>query len=158
MSNSTQELIKKIRQQQSDQEAIIEQELQKKLMTLLQGIEQRFATVRNVTNKNMDALEIELQKFKFKPWIYPLIASLMLVPTIYAGAKFWDAMIAAKMSKAETLEKTLEEHNKALRAIGTAGIIHAVRDGRLLLLLPKGAKEPKTWKNPHGQWVLDLGE
>ena len=158
MSNSTQELIKKIRQQQSDQEAIIEQELQKKLMTLLQGIEQRFATVRNVTNKNMDALEIELQKFKFKPWIYPLIASLMLVPTIYASAKFWDAMIAAKMSKAETLEKTLEEHNKALRAIGTAGIIHAVRDGRLLLLLPKGAKEPKTWKNPHGQWVLDLGE
>ena len=162
MSNSTQELIDKLRQKRIEQEAIIEQEQQKNLMTLTQNIEKRFAAVNNLIDKNTGGLELKLQKFKFKPWIYPLIAtligSLTLLPTIHAGEKLWDLIIVAKTTQAETLEKTLEEHNKALRAIGTAGIKHTVKDGTLYLLMQKGAKEPKTWKNIHGRWVIDLGE
>ena len=162
MSNSTQELIDKISQKKREQEAMIEQELQKNLMSLMQRIDQGFSAVNDLIDKNTDGLELKLQKFKFKPWIYPLIAlllgSLLLLPTIHAGEKLWDLIIVSKTSQAETLEKTLEEHNKALRALGTAGIQHTVRDGRLYLLLQKGAKEPKPWKNIHGRWVIDLGE
>ena len=158
MSNSTQELIDKLRQKQIEQEAIIEQELQKSLMTLTQNIEQRFAAVNNLIDKNTDGLKLKLQKFKFKPWIYPLIASLLLLPTIYAAAKYWDLTIAVKVKRVQTLNKTLETHNKALEDLGPAGIKHVFHKNEHYLVLPKNAKEPTTYKGDTGEWVVNLGE
>ena len=162
MSNSTHDFIDKIKQQQNQQREMIEQEHLENLKTLRRNMNQQFTAADDLITKNMGALKSNLRKYKWRPWIYPLIAtllgSLMLLPTIYAGEKLWGLIIVAKTSQAETLEKTLEEHNKALRAIGTAGIQHTIWDGRLVLILQKGAKKPKPLKSPYGEWVLDLGE
>ena len=144
MSNSTQDFIDKIKQQQNQQQEMIEQEHLENLKTLRRNMNQQFTAADDLITKNMGALKSKLRKYKWRPWIYPLVAtllgSLLVVPTIYAGEKLWDLIIVSKMNQAETLEKTLEEHNKALRAIGTAGIQHTVRNGRLFLILQKGAK------------------
>ena len=151
MSNSTQDFIDKIKQQQNQQREMIEQEHLGNMKTLRRNMNQQFTAADDLITKNMGALKSKLRKYRFQPWIYPLIAIVMLIPAIFSAEKLFDRIIAVKLDQLDT-------HNKALAAIGTAGIQHTVRDGRLYLVLQKGAKEPKTWKNTDGEWVLDLGE
>ena len=105
----------------------------------------------SIIDENMAALQHAIREYRLRPWIYPLIATLLVVPATLSGWILLDYLITGQVL-------TLQRHHKALKALGPAGIQHAVRDGTLYLVLPEDAKKPDVFKATTGRWVVTLEE
>ena len=105
----------------------------------------------SIIDENMAALQHAIREYRIRPWIYPLIATLLVVPATLSGWAIVNYLITNQV-------QTLQRHHRTIKALGPAGIQHAVRDGTLYLVLPEDAKKPDVFKATTGRWVVTLEE
>ncbi len=152
MTNTSQPpLTERLTQKQAEQAAQIDQVLSANLTQLEESLTRHTHAAHSIIDENMAALQHAIREYRIRPWIYPLIATLLVVPATLTGWALLDHLIANQV-------QTLERHHKALKALGPAGIQHAVKDGTLYLVLPKDAKKPDVFKATTGRWVVTLEE
>ena len=144
-------LTERLTQKQAEQAAQIDQLLSANLTQLEESLKKHTHAAQSIIDENMAALQHAIRAYRLRPWIYPLIATLLVVPATLSGWILLDYLITGQV-------QTLQRHHKALKALGPAGIQHAVRDGTLYLVLPEDAKKPDVFKATTGRWVVTLEE
>ena len=151
MSNLMPSFTEKVKQRTAEHHAIIEQTTRESLQLLERNLQGQFDAVQRLIEENMAGLQHAIRDYRIRPWIYPLIATLLVVPATLTGWAILDHLITKQV-------QTLERHHRTLKALGPAGIEHAVKDGTLYLVLPKNAKKPDVFKATTGRWVVTLEE
>ena len=151
MSNLTPSFTEKVKQRTAEHQAIIEQTTRESLTLLESNLQGQFDAVQRLIEENMAGLQHAIRAYRLRPWIYPLIATFLVVPATLAGWALLDHLITNQV-------QTLQRHHRTLKALGPAGIEHAVKDGTLYLVLPKDAKKPDVFKATTGRWVVTLEE
>ena len=150
-NTSTPPLTERLTRKQAEQATQIDQVLSANLKELEESLTRHTHAAHSIIDENMTTLQHAIREYRIRPWIYPLIATLLVVPATLSGWILLDYLITRQV-------QTLERHHRAIKTLGPAGIEHAVKDGTLYLVLPEDAKKPDVFKATTGRWVVTLEE
>ena len=155
MNNSTETFTDKLKRQQEEQAQELLRHTRQTLQPLKTDITRLYGDVGNSIEKNTANIRRLLTKnLMFRWWIYPLIATTLLLPFLWAGGSLIVKFVEKELSTTLT---ALENNNEALKTMTPWGVWAGVIDGTRYLAVP-GKRKPELIQGRDGEfWFVKIG-